>query len=251
MGVLLVANMAAQQAVLVPVPFLQPDGSIPPAYANRHVFLDPKSQNGVIIYPSNPDGSFSTEPGAPLRRHVVKLRRGVAPSISANAQRIGDGSYTYDYIVSNAGVARHPIAEWRFFERRLGSISHVNMPAGWIKSVAAGNQAVNPRDGVLPGGTSGQFTVSSGARPGYVRILTASAATDNSALPHDLPAHVLSDIERLQDTSFNSQSVMTIGPRFEANTPVKEIVAHFVDSIQKAIRVGKLQGQSQFTQEVL
>jgi hypothetical protein len=231
---------------------------------NRYAFLDPAAGQIVLAYPENLGRpQFERNPGA---RHVerIDLNNQVNASVAATVNLEG-AQFVYRYRIANAKQAKRPIMRLEIEGVALSSGDLLSAPASWKSSARPPSGAAVPANISMPGGKSlhwqvGEkgiepgtdlegFQVASSLRPGV--ILLHVRAGNPPALRADLPRQVLEQAAPMLQPTHNSQTVLTIGPRFSAATPTLRIAADYHFAISRLVRHQQLDGSSPAVREAL
>jgi hypothetical protein len=109
--------------------------------------------------------------------------------------------------------------------------------------------ASTPAVHIAPGATGSGFGISSPLKPGFVEA-NAEGYTVGSELDQlNVPNQVMAQLAALQRSGFNRQKVLTIGPKFEPDTPPIAIAADFAHGIDVLTRNGYLDVNSTFVKQ--
>jgi len=259
------------RAALSPLPIWPADGVIPQALQDRYAFLDPSAGQLVLSYPANLGRpQFERNPGA-RRVERVDLNNQVKASVASTVSVEG-AQFVYRYRIANAKQAKRPVSRFDVEGLALNSSDRIFGPASWksnarvapgitrttLSSAVLTNTAAPAgaslrwqvgHAGIEPGAELDGFQVASSLKPGL--IVAHLRAGDPPTLRADLPRAVLEQAAPMLQPTHNSQSVLTIGPRFSAETPTLNIVADFHFAVSRLVRHGQLDGNSPAVREAL
>ncbi len=87
------------------VPPINRDGTIPEAFKDRHVFVNPSTHEIVVSYPN---------PQNPGERKTIRfgMRNQLDPILTARVTAQPGGLYQYDYALGNGSKARMRLRTW-------------------------------------------------------------------------------------------------------------------------------------------
>ena len=251
-----------------PVPLWPPNGLIPPELAEWYVFYDPNTEEIVIAYPGNlGKADFEKDHGS-LVIHRMGTNRGARPTMESEVTPAGGGKFRYTYRLSNAPSAKKSIASfdlvspgepdgaliapptWRGASMRsrveavgaaLGTAGATGVLLSWY---FMDEQAQVGRGMSLDG-----FAVSSIYGPG-ISVAYVTGGVHESP-PGGLPDVVDEQLQRPLSKAFNTQSVLTIGPKFAPGTPRSRIAQDYYFGILRMVDTGLLERQSPFVAGIL
>jgi hypothetical protein len=243
-------------------------GAIPATLHDQYVFVDRRAGQMVLAYPENlGQPEFKQSPG-PLHIERFDLNNQVGASFSVAVQ-VGEKSLTYSYRVANSRNARQAIRSFNIPATQVRNEDSMFAPEHWNKAASpsqidAMRLAIGSPSGVFlswysldwnksviaPGTELGGFRVISTLRPGFV-VAYAQGGGFSPNLRDDMPAAVLEQSVIVLRKEFNSQQVLTIGPKFAADTPAAEIARDFQIGIGKLIERKQLKGSSPAIREAL
>jgi len=276
LGFLASATALAQQdynTAYRALPIWPQDDIIQREWDEQYVFLDPDAGQMILAYPSNlgrPD--FEQAPGA-YRIERFDLNNQVDASLSVDVQRSGP-NFTYTYGVSNSAQAKKAIRSVRIPATMFGDEDTIFGPAQWGAAASpsrinAVRMAIGKPDGVLlawyandprsvddpdasailPGGELGGFRVTSRLKPGLTLAYVQGGI--RPGIRGDMPRSVIEQTIPVMQVEFNSQNVVTIGPKFDAEAPRMEIVEDFHHGIGRMVDAGQLSGSSPAVRQAL
>ena len=264
----------AQTAVTSPIPLWPADGNIPRELDGKFVFFDAATGQLVVAVPEN----FGT-PGfanAPGRRNVQRfdLNSLVQATVDVTVQEM-QNKFRYTYRVGNSSRAKHPITNWHLALPAFETGDGAGAPANWKASPMPAQASIirtglgtNSATGVLlsffkddprsvtdpfisavhPGGALTGFEISSARKPGFTTAFVRGGQNVN--LPSDLPPEVYQQAAPALTFEFNSQPVLTLGPKFDLGTPKVSIVQDFHLGLQRLVQ-HRLLDRSPAVQEAL
>ena len=268
----------AQTSLTSPIPLWPVDGNIPRELDGKFVFLDAATGQLVIAVPENfgtPD--FANAPG---RRNVQRfdLNSLVQATVDVTVQET-QNKFRYAYRVNNSSRAKHPITNWHLALPAFETGDGASAPANWKASPMRAQASIirtglgtNNATGVLlsffkddprsvtdpfisaihPGGALSGFEIASARKPGFTTAFVRGGQNVNlpSDLPSDLPPEVHQQAAPALAFEFNSQPVLTLGPKFDLTTPNISIVQDFHLGLQRLVQ-HRLLDRSPAVQEAL
>jgi hypothetical protein len=250
---------------------LYPGSVVPPELSGKLLFFDPESRELVISYPDNvADPNFALNPGP---RTVVrtKLKKDIRVLAFVAIAKDVMGSYGYSYTLANQLDAKQGVSHFSLPVPSPGS----NLPAGavsseivtqnapsilgnasgWTSRLTSADRGVvqlewstTTGEGLPPGGLASGFNASSALKPGFVHAIVRGF----SGLPltiSNLPLPVQQSLVDLENSGYNQQVLMTLGPQFSASTNLIAIAANFLEGIATLKHHGYLDSASPFVQE--
>lgn len=245
-------------AGISPVPLYPLDGKIPPDLSGQFVFLDTRTFDLVLSYPTGPDANVRTVRTLELATHVE-------PVVTVSVTKTPAGSYLYRYEVANQPGAKQSIKRWFLptpepeapDPARVIVTDPVRRENGWGRidrySYRPGEWAVRwerePQSLEKPGERI-VFSWESPHKPGMVQAFFQGDVADTRPAG-GLPQAVLQQLEVVQQLQFNSKPVLTVGPKYEARTPKLVIAGDFHFFISRSINGRLLRGDSPFVKESL
>ena len=257
-----------RNGALKSVPEWPASGAIPTTMQDQYVFVDRRAGQMVLAYPENlGKPEFKQSPG-PLHIERFDLNNQVGASFSVAVQ-VGEKSLTYSYRVANSRTARKAIRSFNIPTAQFRGEDSLSAPEHWNKAAArsqidAMRLAIGLSSGVFldwysldwnksviaPGQELGGFRVVSTLRPGFV-VAYVQGGGFSPSLRDEMPEAVLEQSAPLLRKEFNSQQVLTIGPKFTADTRAAQIARDFQIGIGKLIERKQLQGSSPAIREAL
>ena len=238
------------------IPIWPEDGIIPEEWQDRYVFLDLDAGQMVFAYPTRLARGDARHYPEPFRIERFDLNNQVDASISASVRRGSDSNFIYEYEVSNSSEAKQAIRSLRIPTRKFGPDDAILAPATWRgaavhSSINAIRLSVGTPTGVfldwyrfgpdssrfLPGTTMKGFKVKSQLMPG----LTVAYAQGGShpARRGDMPEAVLSQSDPILQIEFNSQNILTVGPKFGPESSKALILEDFRRGIDLQVDSGQ------------
>ena len=267
--------LVAQTPVFIPAPVWPSDGNVPEQFSDRYVFYDPNTEEIVLAIPENIDNpGFATNPG---RRHIQRIatNRGSRPALDVAVARLPSGArYRYSYQLSNGAGALKPIMSWNLYTNWIADEGVVDSPLGWLGSMVPTQAALGSvrSDGpygpftidsgmfvnwhyavdeatILPGTALDEFVVTSDLKPGFSFAYVRAGPFISP--PVDLPSLVQDQLVPVLSRTFNTQGVITIGPKFSAGASRIEIAQDFSLGIQRLIGDGRVQDSPSIQEAML
>jgi hypothetical protein len=253
-----------------------PASNIPPAdLKGKYVYLDAVAKQMVLVYPENLDQpDFASNPG---RQRVERfdMNNQVEAIFSVAIKREEQRQekqpprkvFTYSYTVANASKAPQAIARFDVVAPEFRASDRIVAPAGWqaaagASSINAVRVAIGQASGILmswyilddrrpiaPGSVLSGFNVSSELRPGFVVAYVRGG--QEPRLTGEMPQVVLRQTVPLLQREYNSQNVLTIGPKFGARASVDAIAQDFRAGINRLIEAKRLNSESAAVKEIL
>lgn len=245
-------SLYAQQAgiaVLSPVPFLKPDGSIPDGYPPEGVYLDVRAGQAVATYRSTlPSGGIGA---GPLRKLVVPVSAGLNPTLTATSS-IGPSGINYEFAVNNAQSSRQGIRLFRLSDPMIAPITWQDAPSGWSKQVGPSSISWLAEEAVplpIAPGAQQRFRLTSMARPGLIRALVQGESIGFRP-PSDIPKPVADELAKVLHISFNSHAFLTFGPKYPPDQQTANIAADLLAGIEFLAQLKQVELRSPYLREL-
>ncbi|MGH9451281.1 MAG: hypothetical protein ACRD11_12205 [Terriglobia bacterium] len=237
----------------------------------RYVFVDPKTGDLVIRYPTNlglPD--FAENPG-PQRAVRVVLPNHVDPLVSAHVTRdLPYDEYHYQYSLENGPAARQRISDWVMIVPHREFVREAAQPEGWSKGLPLTETPPDPRAAwyvnppgftlfwcsvsdppwtaaIGPRATLAGFAISGPARPGFLRNFFFWVDLNDPT--RDMPNEVAVEARPYMTLVGSSQERLLLGPAFPLDTPKNVISSRLLDSVREMIKMRELDAASPFVRE--
>lgn len=253
-----------------PVPVWPENGVIPPDLKGRYVFVDLAKGEYVLAYPGNlgtPD--FEKAPAA-LQISRFELQRNVEPGVLVAINLESPNKYKYAYTVRNAAAARQWIDQWNIVLPEQVGNTAIRHPANWLSVIQKGRTfevknpagvrsgasafwfVFKPDDVVKAGTAAGGFALDSDLRPGFTvayfrkGLALAGPIRGQGGIPKDV-AEQLDSLLRLE---YNSKTIVTLGPKFDANVDNATIASDYLEGMTFLSRSGVLNADSEFFKSV-
>ena len=241
------------------IPIWPEDGIIPKEWQHRYVFLDLDASQMVLAYPTRLARGDARHYPEPFRIERFDLNNQVDASISASVRRGSDSNFIYEYEVSNSSEAKQAISTLRIPTRKFGPDDAILAPASWRgvaspSSINAIRLSVGTPTGVfldwyefdlnsnssqfLPGTTMKGFNVKSQLMPGLT-VAYASGGASPDPRRGDMPEAVLSQSDPIIQIEFNSQNILTVGPKFGPESSKALILEDFRRGIDLQVDSGQ------------
>ena len=238
------------------IPIWPEDGIIPEEWQDRYVFLDLDAGQMVLAYPTRLARGDARHYPEPFRIERFDLNNQVDASISASVRRGSDSNFIYEYEVSNSSEAKQAIRSLRIPTRKFGPDDAILAPATWRgaavhSSINAIRLSVGTPTGVFldwyrfgpdssqfhPGTTMKGFKVKSQLMPGL--IVAYAQGGSHPARRGDMPEAVLSQSDPILQIEFNSQNILTVGPKFGPESSKALILEDFRRGIDLQVDSGQ------------
>ena len=250
------------QTPVPPVPLWPPDNKPPRDLQGNYVFWDQPAHEAVVVIP----GALRGEPDRATEIVRVPFKNRLDPQVAVSVSRVDPDRYRYVYSLANGSAAKDPVTSWTIVvpsnDPQFGIEARTS---GWhggkgrletarqyaLPYIAAlGHPLICSVDGQqTPGSASGQVTVVSGDKPGFVTVSASNYPPFQ--VPRDWPEVILySQLVKLGDFAWSDIHRVTIGPRFGMDTPATAIAADFLEGLKELIRTGRLSGDSGFVREL-
>ena len=239
------------------IPIWPEDGIIPKEWQHRYVFLDLDAGQMVLAYPTRLARGDARHYPEPFRIERFDLNNQVDASISASVRRGSDSNFIYEYEVSNSSEAKQAIRSLRIPTRKFGPDDAILAPASWRgaavhSSINAIRLSVGTPTGVfldwyrfgpdssrfLPGTTMKGFKVKSQLMPGLT-VAYAQGGGYPDPRRGDMPEAVLSQSDPIIQIEFNSQNILTVGPKFGPESSKALILEDFRRGIDLQVDSGQ------------
>jgi hypothetical protein len=268
------AVLGQQQDVIgladFPVPAWPANGVVDASLKDRYVFVDLAKNEYVIAYPENlGTDAFATNPGR-MKITRYDMLRNVTPAVSLAVTPAGTG-YKYSYTVANGAGAVQSIDTFVLALTTASATAIVRPPDGWfgivqrnrtfkvknpewIQSGVAAVWSFQKMDQVvLPGQSKGGFEIESNLRPGFsVAYLRKSEPVDvKYTTQGNVPKEVKDQLDQLLQIEYNSRTVLTLAPKFEASGDSRAVAEDFVQGIVTLSRAGVLDLSSEFVRMLM
>ena len=266
--------LAQQQDVIglpdFPVPAWPASGIVDAALKDRYVFVDSAQNEYVIAYPENlGTDAFATNPGR-MKITRYQMLRSVAPAVSLAVTPAGK-RYKYSYTVANGATAAQSIDMFVLALTAASAGDTVTPPDGWFgimqknrifkvrnpEWIHSGAAAVwsfqKPDQVVLPGQAKGGFDIESSLRPGFsVAYLRKSESVDvKYTTQGNVPKEVKDQLDQLLQIEYNSRTVLTLAPKFDAAADSRAVAEDFVQGIVTLSRAGAIDLSSGFVRTLM
>ena len=226
-----------------PVPYLAPNGSIPPGNADRRVFLDPITGDAVVLFRSAND----TNEAAPQRIHV-ELNRHIDPSIQIEVNYYSSTKeWQYNYTLANARKARQAAVSW-YFKGLTSDVCSVSVPEAWHylfptvlrnpewpRLVVAANGSStksNLEVGVPPGAEVTGFVFKSKLAPGIGEIYV-QGKSHIIAFPVEPDDATANEFKLVYGFPYNYRKTQTLIPKIETSHTSQQISDEYLIEIRR------------------
>jgi hypothetical protein len=273
---LLGLTLLAQQQDIVgltdfPVPAWPQDGIVPESMKDNYVFIDLPKNEYVVAYPENlGTDSFKDGPGK-MKISRYDLLRGVAPSITVAISPANGSGFKYAYSISNESSAKQSIDQWILDLSGDSANDLIQHPDGWFgivqrnrsfkvrnpEWILTGTAAIwsfeKSEQVIAPGASKKGFEIESELRPGFtVAYVRNSESVDAKVTTQgNIPREVKDQLDQLLLVEYNSRTVLTIGPKFNAKVDDHAIAEDFIQGIFTLSRSGELDLNSDFVRNAL
>jgi hypothetical protein len=237
------------------------NGIISPKLQSNYVFLDREAGQMVLSYPENLGRSdFKNNPGL-QKVEYFDLNNQVNTSFSVDIKKVGQ-QFTYHYSVSNAQKAKRAVDSFSIVVPKYGNDDSITAPANWkaagtTSKIHAVQLAIGQSSGafltwysldwnasvIKPGSELQGFQVTAALKPGFTLAYVRGGGFDPN-LRESMPREVLEQSVPILQVEHNSQNVVTLAPRFDADTPITQIASNFHQGINHMIDHGQLDGDS-------
>lgn len=244
------------------------DGIIPDEWKDRYVFLDLEAGQMVLAYPTRLARGDARNYPLPFRIERFDLNSQVDASLSARFRHGNRDRFIYEYEVLNSSDAKKGIDTLRIPTRIFGPDDVMIAPASWRavpspSSINAIRLSVGRSTGVflvwyefgsdsaaiLPGTKLKGFSVESRLLPGIIIAYVQGGEFPN--LRGDMPEAVLAQSDPILQIEFNSQNIVTIGPKFEPETPKSIILEDFRRGIGLLVDANRIRQDSPSVRHVI
>jgi hypothetical protein len=238
---------------------------------DKYVFIDLAANEYVLAYPGNLGSeTFEKDGPEPLRIARYELLRSVDPAVALAITAAGQ-KYKYAYTVTNGPKAKQSIDQWAMVLPVLARRDPIRQPEGWIAiiqnprtfklknpewirgGVAAVWSFQKPENVVQPGQSKTGFELESQLNPGFtIAYLRKAESVESRVATHgNVPKAVKDQIDLLLAVEYNSQTVLTLGPKFDRNTDHHTVALDFIEGINVLGRMGRLDPKSEFVVNTL
>jgi hypothetical protein len=261
-----------------PVPVLSAGGTAPAGAENSYVFIDPRTEDGVVFYTQDGKPAGANPFGASVVRVDIKLSRHVKPAVRvAVARDSSAGTYRYQYELFNGVEARQIAWKWMLDGIDGADTVRVQMPPNWtyqapvtrvggieiserlrradpiLRSLQLlatdARGALAPAQGIKAGAKLPGFEVISRRIPGLVRVLV-EGDFNVPTFPDEPPAAVSEQVDALVRSPYNYGRTFTIGPCFPPGTGRATIAQKYLQDVQELEAAKLLNATSDFTVEL-
>lgn len=255
-----------------PAPPWPQNGVIPAELKDKYVFLDFAKNEYVVAYPANLGAeTFEKDGPAPLKIARYELLRNVQPAISVTTTAVNPDTYKYAYSVANGPQAKQSIDQSALVLPVLARKAVIRQPVDWLAVVQNGRtfKLKRPewiRSGVAavwsfgkaeaviqPGTVKTGFELESELRPGFtVAYLRKAESVESRVATHgNVPKAVKDQIDAILAVEYNSQTLLTIGPKFDKFADDYAVASDFAEGIGVLSRSGILDPNSEFVKNTL
>jgi hypothetical protein len=129
------------------------------------------------------------------------------------------------------------------------SINAVRVSIGQASGAFISWYIIDPRKPIGPGTALSGFSLSSELKPGFVVAYVRGG--QRPKLTSEIPEAVLRQTVPLLQREYNSQNVLTIGPKFSATASVDTVVQDFRAGINRLVDAKRLDSESAAVKEAL
>ena len=267
----------AQQASvgLSPVPIWPPRGVLPSELDGRYVFFDPGTGEALLAFPANlGTPGFAQNPGR-LKIIRILLQRNVQPIMRVELREQEEGTLEYEYTVRNGPGAKLPVMVWNLVLPEISDSDRTETPDFWgsgrsrsrisIVRDTLSNQETggllswytnDPRSvvdlyasAIHPGETMSGYKIITNKLPGFTNAYFRGGEMANVGFDV-APDIIREQLVPVLDYSFNSQVVVTLAPKYPADTHPMWLVRDFYQGIEQLVGTGQLDATSEFVREV-
>lgn len=224
------ARRVSAQEIRSPVPLLNADGSIPKEQIN-HVFLDPRTEDLLVLFPEEAGGRGNTR----TKMITVELSTHICPRVSTKIVfRSEAGKFEYNYTLYNCIRARQSALLWF-----LGGVDDsrrvtVKVPSSWeyhfpyhdVARVAsspierslgimASNDPNTPEraTGVPPGVYRSGLQLTSRMLPGLIHVYVQGRSAV-PVFPSEPPDDIANALKMALGYPFNYRESYAFGPKY-------------------------------------
>lgn len=263
----------AVTAQLSPIPLYPGNGVIPQELAANLVFFDPQKGNLVVSYPYNIDDATAAPSSGPRKEFRVELKKQVNAMLYVAFGKNSSGQTTYSYNVVNKSDAKQDVGSVSLAIPSPGS----NLPrtavsrdlvdqaspaitgsGGWDAAALPADKGVvqvrwskTGEHGVAAGSTAGGFAVASVLRPGFMFATVRGLSAGPELTDIQAPARVHEALTALDESGYNQQTVLTLGPQFPGSANRVAIAANFLEGISVLTQHRYMDAQSPFVKETI
>lgn len=231
-----------------------------------HVFLSEDGGQMVLAYATAVPSGAGDKGIGNLRVEKFDRNNQVDALVLVDVQRRGS-YYTYEYRVSNSAQASQAIRSVSVVATKFADGDTISGPQRWgaayvASRINAVRYAIGRSEGVFldwyvndphtnvdpdasaipPGGDLDGFRVTTRGKPGMT--LAYVQGGDPPGLRKDMPSAVLEQTVPLMQLEFNSQNVVTVGPKFDADASQREIFRDFYSGIVRMLDAGQIDRSS-------
>ncbi len=271
-GIPVVAQVAS--VGLSPVPIWPPGGVLPSELDGQYVFFDPGTGEAVLAFPENlGTRGFSQNPGR-LKIVRVLLQRNVRPTMRVALREQEEGTLEYEYTVRNDPGAKLPVMVWNLVLPEISDSDRSESPDFWASGRSRSGISIvrdtldnqeaggllswyssDPRSvvdryasAIHPGETLSGYRIITDKLPGFTNAYFRGGEMENVGF--DVAPNIIREqLAPVLDYSFNSQVVVTLAPKYPADTHPMWLVRDFYQGIEQLVGNGQLDAASAFVRE--
>lgn len=261
-----------------PVPVLSSAGTVPAGAENSYVFVDPRTENGVVFYTQDGKPAGTNPFGPSTVRVDIKLSRHVEATVRSEVAYNADTEvYEYRYQLMNGTDARQTAWKWMLDRVDTSNTTMVRTPSSWtyrfpvtqaggieiperfrnadpllrsLQLVAVDSRgALAPPQGIRAGGTLSGVEVVSRHLPGVIRVLV-QGDFNVPTFPDEPPAGASEQVDALVRSVYNYGHTFAIGPRFLPRTANTAIARASLEDLEQLERSNLIAATSAFTTEL-
>ncbi|HEU0140200.1 MAG TPA: hypothetical protein VFQ79_10830 [Bryobacteraceae bacterium] len=240
-----------------PLPLWLGDGRIADELKDRFVFLDPVTNEVVVLTPSD-------NAAGPAKQLRFELQNMALTVVSTTVTQRQDGLYAYEYNIRVAPGSRRPLRQWSLLLPGLDSKLSADVSSLWQTETAQTDMVdrlaskhvplkylhfkVKPGYEMAAGGAALEVRIISKYAPGYVTAFSRSKPAKElpPAGMAELAKDVVDQIAKVLEPEFDSRMELVIGPRFDRDTPMATVASSFDFAMQHFTVRGDMTDASEF-----
>ena len=219
-----------------PVPYLNPDGSVPSNFQNHKVLLDPVSGNAVVIFDSDANSNQKNS-----KMIAVELARHIDPKVEVMVDYDPDSRlWHYVYTFENGSSARQAVVSWYFKGLTDKTVSSIEVPEEWhylfpsvlgspnwprlVIAATWGPGKTTLTIGVKPGGRIHDFEFKSVRAPALADIYAQGGAHFAS-----FPAEPPQELQKVWGFPYNFRKTQTLIPAVDSSVTIQQLSAQYIE----------------------
>ena len=223
-----------------PVPYLNPDGSVPSNFQNHKVFLDPVSGNAVVRFDSDANSNRKNS-----KMIAVELARHIDPKVEVMVDYDPDSRlWHYVYTLENGSSARQAAVSWYFKGLTDKTVSSIEVPEEWHYLFPSVLGSPNwPRLVIAATWGPGKTILTIGVKPGgriheleFKSVLAPALAdvyAQGGAHYASFPAEPPQELQKVWGFPYNFRKAQTLIPAMDSSVTIQQLSGQYIEELRK------------------